>query len=363
MASQNDPGRVALPDHLAAAFGAMGVADAFAPAAVPAKRTTSVRSGKVGPRSNAFAAADTSGDLFGCPCSCGCGNDTTLLASKVTSAAAARMLRCVPCAKAGHLSMPVVAGKVALDPAAAAKAAVVPTVRPMAIYDAEDAELDRVAAREAQEARRAAAKVAFEASLPEKFRRPLDPEQEPAVEDRLRRLASGRGGHQLSLLTYGPYGSGKTWVGYSYARCAVERNLLWPQEIVHGTEAEIMEPLVFAPKWEVADRMKALLNPRVKMMLLDDVGNMGRWPDVASRHATYASVVNWCWENNRALILTTNKDLGEGESLEAWIGVAAYERVRNMIGRDPVFRVGNERAARTAAWEREYQAHLANEDA
>lgn len=366
MASQSDPARPAVPEHLAAVLGGMGGsggADPFAAASVPVARARRELSVPDRSRSSAFAAADTSGDLFGCPCSCGCGNDTTLLASKVTSATAARMLRCVACAKAGHLGLPVVADKVALSAVAAGKAGLTPKVRPMAIYDAEDAELDRIAARDAEAMRRAAAKVAFEASLPEKFRRPLDAVQEPAVEDRLRRLASGRGGHQLSLLTYGPYGSGKTWVGYSYARCAVERNLLWPQQIKHGTEAEIMEPLVFAPKWEVADRMKALLNPQMRMILIDDVGNMGRWPDVATRHATYASVVNWCWENNRALILTTNKDMGQGESLEEWIGVAAYERVRNMVGRDPVFRVGNQRATMQAKWEAEYQAHLANEDA
>lgn len=361
MASKHDPTQPALPPHLQAALA--GQVDPFAPATTPVRRTAHTdRPGRA--RSSAFAPADESGQMFPCPCSCECGNATTLLASKVTSAAAAKMLRCPDCAAQGHLSLPAKAEAKPV-PEAAAKAAPTKVVRPMRITDAEDAELDRIAAREAERMRRADAKAKFEASLPEKFRRPLDEVQEKAVEDRLRRLADrrGRGDHQLSLHTYGPYGSGKTWVGYSYARCAVERDLLWPSEIVHGTEAEIMEPLVFAARWEIADRMKKFLNLRMKMLLIDDVGNMGRWPDVETRHATYASVVNWCWENNRALIMTTNLDLGPGESLEAWIGVAAYERWRNMIGRDPVFRVGNKRAELTAKWEAEYQEHLANEDA
>lgn len=363
MGSSKEPGRAALPPHLARAMASAGGVDPFAAPATPVAPRRPV-SGPVPVGSSAFAPGDESGVMFACPCSCECGKDTTVAASKVTSAAAARMLRCPACIRAGHLGL---AAKKDTAPVAdgAARKRPKPQVRVVSVYDEDDAELDRMAAREALAMRWAEATAKFEKSLPEKFRRPLDPVQEQAVEDRLKRLEDpqGRGDHQLSLHTYGPYGSGKTWVGYSYLRCAVERRLVWPSEIVHGTEAEIMEPLVFAARWEIADRMKKFLNPRMKMLLIDDVGNMGRWPDVETRHATYASVVNWCWENNRALIMTTNLDLGPGESLERWIGVAAYERWRNMIGRDPVFRVGNKRAELTAKWEAEYQEHLANADA
>jgi DNA replication protein DnaC len=284
-----------------------------------------------------------------------------VLASKVTSAAAATLLRCASCMSQGHLALGVKAGTV---PTPTKKRPAPPVaVRTLNVRSEEDRELDRMAAREAHAMRRAEAKARWDASLPEKFRRPLDDVQERAVQDRLERLRTGRGSHQTSLLTYGPYGSGKTWVGYSYARLAVEKNLLWPSEIVHGTEAEIMEPLAFASRWEMADRLKKFLNPRMKMLMIDDVGNMGRWPDVDTRHATYASVINWMWENNRALILTTNQRPGEGGELSQWIGTAAYERLRNMVGKDVVLRVGDKRAALTAQWEREYQENLANADA
>lgn len=337
---------VALPEHLRDALGARDGVDPFASPCPALIRKPSARAG--------VGEQDGPVEMLACQCSCSCSSATTVPASRATSAATRRLVRCAACQSAKH-PLAALARPATTVPAAAPS-------RVRVAVSAEDAALDRQVAAEQAREQRATAYAAFEETLPAKFRRPLDAVQERAVDDRLRRLATGRGTHGLSLLTYGVYGSGKTWTAYSYMRLAVQRGLLWPAEVRHGTEGEIMEPLVYAAKWEVADRLKALLNPRLKMLLIDDVGNMGRWPDVATRHATYAAVVNWLWENDKALVISTNLDLGAGNALEAWIGVAAYERVRSMIGRDPVFRDTEKRATLTAQWEREYQQYLHNSE-
>lgn len=206
--------------------------------------------------------------------------------------------------------------------------------------------------------------------LPERWKLPYDEGEElvPQVEERLERLRSGKT-HGSSLICIGPFGSGKTWVAYTYARAAVDRWVLWPQEIRVGTEAEIMEPIALASPWEVAEKSNELLKHSLKMLIIDDVGALGTYKNRDNRFATWTKVVNWMYEHNRTLVLTTNKTLGleagtppaeHEDLLVRWIGPTAYERLKHMVGAEQVFRDENKRSEMASRWEAEYQAMRAH---
>lgn len=276
-----------------------------------------------------------------CGCVCGCGNPSDLPWSEKVSPTAARLLRCSGCLDSLH--SPGASGRTVL---------LIDAVDPL------EAEWDKIAARESEADSRAAAKEAWATRLPEKWARPLDaePDQEPAVLDRLNRLRTHTGRHGLSLMAVGPYGTGKSWVAYSYARLAVEQDLLWPSEIVMGTEAEILEPLAYAPFAEVTSQLKALLNPKHKMFVIDDIGKMARYPNDDQRRRIFGTVINWIDEHCAALVMTTNLTLGPEGELARYVGAVAYERIRVMVGGDVVFREQAKRAELTAQWESEYRA-------
>jgi len=325
----------------------------YAPARTPAR-----------PRvQSAFRSAPAGGEFALCPCLDGhdgeCGTPTTMLASKVSSRAAARLLRCATCLTDGHRP-----GKPAPASADEKSAVAIVTARTEALdADAlEDARIDAEIRAEADKRKWGKALTDFQAAIPAVFAKDLKRNDlAPQVNDRIARLKAGRGEHQLSLLCYGPYGSGKTWVAYSYPRTAVADALLWPSQIIAGTEAEIMEPLWTGSFQTMQEHEARLFSPRVRMILVDDVGNMGRYSQSASkdpaaeRHRLWTRLVNHCYANQMALIITTNLNPGERESLQQYIGVTAYERLRNMVGRDPVFRDKNRRPQQAAQWEAEYQ--------
>lgn len=304
-----------------------------------------------------------------CPCACECGNDTDKTYSDVESLSAARFLRCASCAAAGHHGekwMPEDAPR-AQRPSLPSTDREVTGARTgerfvirQPVVDAEDDEWDREIARRLAKERREAAIAKWQASLPERWQLPYEGEElVPEVEERLERLRLGNAGdHGTSLLCIGPFGSGKTWVAYTYARAAVDRWLLWPQEIRVGTETEILGPIALASPWEVAAKAAELLKPTLKMLIIDDVGT-GNFRNMDNQHAAYTQVVNWMYEHKRALVITTNKVPGSGKDLDKWIGPTAYERLKHMVGARQVFRDENKRAELTAQWEAEYQDILA----
>jgi DNA replication protein DnaC len=282
---------------------------------------------------------------FPCPCPCGCGNETTLAAATARGSAAAARMRCPACTRQGHV--PTV------------NAAVADVGRRVQVFEPQPedplfVERDRQILHEEAEQRQAQASQAWRASLPEKFRAAGDEPPHPQITERLERMRSGQGRHATSMLCVGPYGSGKTWLAYAYASRLVDEGHLLPQQIVHGTEVTVLEPIAYAPYGQVNDRTRALLNRRVRMILLDDVGRMAFYPRQDVQHGLFARIVNFAYENNLILAMTTTLALGENGKLEEWIGSTAYERLRYMAGRAVVVDTATRRADVTAQAEREY---------
>lgn len=315
------------------------------------------------------------GEMYPCPCVCQCGNDTSMPLAKVTEgsmAAAVRRLRCEPCVKAGHLTNPPTTATPQARPASAPTRDIgehdiatrgtrtgTPIVLRTSTTTDQEAEWDRQAAIQAEQARRDAAEQKWMRSLGERWSRPLDKDLLPEVEDRLARLSDSRGVHGSSLLVVGPAGRGKTWVGYTYARTAVARRLLWPQEIQHGSEGDLMEPIVFGQFSDRARKTSELLNKRTRMLFIDDVGSYS-FPKPDDRWSLYTRIVDWAYADHRTLILTTNLSLGADSELERWIGVRAYGRLKSMIGPQPIFMVdADKRDEMTKIWEAEYEKHAA----
>jgi DNA replication protein DnaC len=282
---------------------------------------------------------------FACPCDCGCGNDTPLAASLARGSAAAARMRCPQCTRAGHVPVE--------------NAAVAAATRRVRVFEPQQedpvfVERDRQILREEAEQRRAQASQAWRDSLPEKFRDAGQETLHPQVAERLERVRSGQGRHATSMLCVGPYGAGKTWLAYAYASRLVDEGHLLPQQIVHGTEVTVLEPIAYAPYGQVNDRTRALLNRRVRMILLDDVGRMAFYPRQEVQHGLFARIVNFAYEHNLILAMTTTLALGENGKLEEWIGSTAYERLRYMAGRAVVVDTATRRADVTAQAEREY---------
>jgi DNA replication protein DnaC len=316
-------------------------------------------------RSGLPAQADaTPGTNYPCPCVCLCNNHTNKKYSEVESFDAAKSLRCDECAQKSHFGP-------RWSPAGSHLAALgaadeVVTTKNGASFvirrnheDPEDEALNRQIAEDIATEQRTQARDKWLASLPERWRMPYRDGETlvPEVEERLSRLADGdAAAHGTSLLCCGPFGTGKTWVAYTYARAAVDRRLLWPQEVRVGTEADIMEPIALAAPWEVSAKASGLLRPNLKLLIIDDVGALGTYKNEANRYATWSKVVNWAYEHKRAVVLTTNLSLGDGQELENWIGPTAYARLRHMVGRKQVFREQDKRAQMTAQWEAEYLA-------
>lgn len=307
----------------------------------------------------------TDGDRYPCPCMCRCGNDTALAAAEVSSPVAAKHLRCAECASKGHFGMrwnpdptAMVNPMVEQDKVSIGERGTPVAIRQhIASADAEQAEWEREAAAELEQQRRDAARDRWMERMPERWRLPYEPIEE--IDERLDRIRNGET-VGTSLICFGPFGSGKTWAAHTYARAAVDKWLLWPSEILIGTEGDIVEPIANAG-FRIAEAMDKILKPNLKMLIIDDVGQMSTYRSSEDRWAAFGKVVDWMYAHRRTLVMTTNLSLGKEGELEKWIGVAAYERLRSMAGAKQVFRDEDKRGEMTAKWEAEYNA-LHNSD-
>lgn len=312
-------------------------------------------------------AVDGDAAKYPCPCTCGCGNDTALAAVEVTSTAAAKHLRCVECATKGHFGVrwnpdpnALVSPHVAQDKLVVGDRTGAPIAIRHHIQSANDeqAEWEREAAAELEQQRRDAAKQRWMERMPERWRLPYEPIEE--IDERVERLKNGQT-IGTSLICFGPFGSGKTWAAHTYARAAVDQWVLWPSEILIGTEGDIIEPIANAG-FRIAEVMDKILKPNLKMLVIDDVGQMSTYRSHEDRWAAFGKVVDWMYAHRRTLVITTNLELGKEEALEKWIGAAAYERLRSMAGAKQVFRDEDKRGEMTAKWEAEYHAQHNNDD-
>jgi DNA replication protein DnaC len=303
---------------------------------------------------------------YPCPCMCRCGNDTSLGADEVTSLAAAKHLRCAPCASKGHFGLQwnpdpnaMVSPHVEQDKVVVGKRGTTVAIRHhIESANEEQAQWEREAALELEQQRRDEARDRWMARMPERWRLPYEPIDE--IDERLVRLKNNET-VGTSLICFGPFGSGKTWAAHTYARAAVDQWLLWPSEITIGTEGDIIEPIANAG-FRIGEVMDKILKPNLKMLIIDDVGQMSTYRSADDRWAAFGKVVDWMYAHRRTLVITTNLTLGKGNELEQWIGAAAYERLRSMAGAKQVFRDEDKRGEMTAKWEAEYNALHNNDD-
>jgi DNA replication protein DnaC len=253
--------------------------------------------------------------FFACACPCGCRLDSTVPASP--AAALARHARCVKCGTPKHMNTYPIAKP---DDGVRRK-----SITELYVPSEEEAEQSRSAAREVYGEIWRQQWDHWQASLPEKFR---SAETEHAqVKERLRRLAVGERG-VASLLVIGPPGSGKTFLSIGMANAAIKAGYFKPSEVLFGSEAELLASVANSGFGEVELGLRKVISPRVKLLVLDDVGR-GTWLNEAMRPKVFGYVLDKFWSQNRVVVLTSNL---EPAALGEYLGDGAMDRLKSMVG-------------------------------
>lgn len=167
-----------------------------------------------------------------------------------------------------------------------------------------------------------------------------DPTIAEKVNVRVRRIVNGGPLHRNSLVLIGHLGVGKTWTGYAYARQLIEEGVLSPGEVLFGTEIGLLNPLALAT-YDRAEKIENLLDSSRKFYFIDEVGR-ATFKSTELRHEIWYAIINHAYENHIPIVITTNKSSRTsvtrdtktnkeyGNELEAWIGEAAYDRLKYM---------------------------------
>ena len=185
--------------------------------------------------------------------------------------------------------------------------------------------LDREIAREQQQAIREQQLQQWYASLPEKFRHATT--DHPDVLKKIDQVSAGHPATAGMVIT-GTVGEGKTWLAIAYANALIERNLLRPNQVLFGTESELLASAANAGFGEVEHRLRRLTSRRIKMIIVDDVGR-GTWLREDMRSKVFSLVFDAAWRDNKIVVVTTNLPK---ENLEEEIGGGAMDRLRSMVG-------------------------------
>lgn len=200
--------------------------------------------------------------------------------------------------------------------------------RPLTVQPEIPAPLQRLDAEIAASQRQqifAAALQKWRDSLPEKFRESTT--DHPKILERLARIEAGQPG-TAGALVFGPVGEGKTFLALGYANLAIERGLVKPNEVLFGTEAELLAAAANASYGEVENALKRLASPSHRMVIIDDVGR-GTWLREDMRPKVFMLVLDSAWRENRIVVITTNLGVTD---LEEYIGGGAMDRLRSMCG-------------------------------
>lgn len=190
--------------------------------------------------------------------------------------------------------------------------------------DMDMAALDAEIARQQQQEIREQQLQRWHASLPEKFRHATT--DHPDVKKKVEQVAAGRAATAGMVIT-GTVGEGKTWMAIAYANELIERNLLQPNQVLFGTESELLASAANAGFGEVEQRLKALTSRRTKMLIVDDVGR-GTWLREDMRSKVFSLVFDAAWRDNKIVVVTTNLPK---DKLEEEIGSGAMDRLRSMV--------------------------------
>lgn len=249
-----------------------------------------------------------------CACTCGCSLPTSVPA--MGSRALARHARCESCAEPAHL---------AAHPTVTTTVSAIASLTQKYTPTEEEQSLARAAAAEVHQEIWATQWAAWQASLPEKFK---DAEtSHPQVLERLKRLEAGERGI-AGMLVIGAPGLGKTFLSLGYANAAIKAGYFKPSEVMFGSEAELLASAANSSFGEVEAGLRRILHPRVKMLIIDDVGR-GTWLNEAMRPKVFSLVLDKFWSQNRVVVFTSNLS---PSALGEYIGDGAMDRLRSLVG-------------------------------
>lgn len=171
--------------------------------------------------------------------------------------------------------------------------------------------------------------------------------EDPIILDKINRIKRGVGGHRTSVVLAGEIGIGKTWMAYAYLNKLIKEGLFNPAEIVHDTEASILGRIA-SGGFKRDEMFQELVHPMHKVFFIDDVGQ-AYYSDDVKRQSVWFELINHIYTNDLILVMTTNKKFQINEkgqfvnmnSLSHWLGEAAFDRVRNIVGSDGLIVPGN----------------------
>lgn len=154
---------------------------------------------------------------------------------------------------------------------------------------------------------------------------------DPRIVDRVRRLTSQSGLHKTSVLFHGNLGTGKSWNAYAYINLAIEAGAVTPGQIIADTETGILGK-ISSSGFKRADLLEELFNSRNKIYFIDDVGQ-GYFSNEQGRTEVWYELIDHIYTHQLTLIITTNKKLTDN-SMGAWIGGRAWDRLKAIVGTD-----------------------------
>lgn len=156
-----------------------------------------------------------------------------------------------------------------------------------------------------------------------------------------------------------------TWLAYAYINHAVQKGAVTPGQIIADTETAILGK-ISSSGFRRAELLEELFHPKYKIYFIDDVGQ-GYFSTEQSRKEVWYELLDHVYSHDLTLILTTNKDfihrggkIVGSPALEKWIGSAAYDRLRHIVGSDGLIIPGNVNK-RPGAYEKR-EENLKNKD-
>lgn len=158
----------------------------------------------------------------------------------------------------------------------------------------------------------------------------------PFILKRIQRLESGNT-HGASVVLSGDLGIGKTWLAYSYLNEMVKRGLYNHANIYASTETSSLATIAMSG-FENSRLWEELKNPMHKVFFIDDVGQ-AHFTHETKRQEMWYSLIDHVYSHDLVLIMTTNKmfpvangRISNGKQLEKWLGEAAYDRMKHIMG-------------------------------
>ena len=169
--------------------------------------------------------------------------------------------------------------------------------------------------------------------------------ENPLIVERVNRLAQGNG-IKTSLVMSGDLGVGKTWASYAFINLAIAAGAVTPGQIIADTETAILGK-ISSSGFKRAELLEELFNPRYKIYFIDDVGQ-GYFSTEQGRREVWYELIDHVYSHDLTLIMTTNKEfkivggkISGSPALEQWIGGAAYDRLKHIVGSDGLIVPGN----------------------